>query len=466
MHKLIRIFIAFSFLASFNVSVVSKSTALTLVATGSDASPCDQTLDSITGVSAQRLVDGDCVIEFTNTSSYVWTVPRGLQSVTYLVVGGGGGGGNGYDAAGGGGGGGGMVLTGELTVTPQENVSISVGAGGAGGADARTNNAGSTGSSSIFSSITALGGGAGAGSRTGGNPGAAQVGNVSAPTGGFGNGGGDSGDGGGGAGGAGTAGDDDGTGTTAVAGVGGAGVSSSITGSSITFGAGGNGGASGDLTNLTVDGSNGTANRGIGGGGGKSKSSDSAAGGRGGSGIVILRFTPVFIPSAPTLNTVSGGDRSITVNFTANSNGGAAITDYEYSLNGGSYISAGTTTSPFTILGLNGRTSYSVTIKAKNSVGLSSASSSLDVTTTDASLDASEAAERQRVADEQAASAKRAKEQKELTELLSLIPSIAELALNIGKVTKSAYQTKCVKNKSIRFVNKGKLCPKGFVKSR
>jgi hypothetical protein len=160
-------------------------------------------------------------------------------------------------------------------------------------------------------------------------------------------------------------------------------------------------------------------------------------------------------PAAPTLNSVNAGDKSLTVMFTAGANNGSAITDYEYSLNNGTYTSTGTTTSPFTITGLSGRTAYSVTIKARNSVGLSVASSSLSATTTDASLDASEAA---RIA------AKKAQEQKELTELLSVIPSIAGLALNLGNLTNSLLTTKCVKGKTVKFVKKGAKCPRGFVR--
>jgi uncharacterized delta-60 repeat protein len=172
-------------------------------------------------------------------------------------------------------------------------------------------------------------------------------------------------------------------------------------------------------------------------------------------------------PAAPTLNSVSAGDRRVTVSFTAGANNGAAITDYEYSLNGGSYVSAGTTTSSFTITGLSGRTAYSVTIKARNSVGLSTASSSLSATTTDASLDASEAAatEAARLA-EVAEAAKKAKEQKELTELVSVIPSIAGLALNLGDLTNSLLTTKCVKGKTVKSVKKGAKCPKGYVKKK
>ena len=170
-------------------------------------------------------------------------------------------------------------------------------------------------------------------------------------------------------------------------------------------------------------------------------------------------------PAAPTLNSVTAGDRRVTISFTAGANNGAAITDYEYSLNGGTYVSAGTTTSPFTITGLSGRTAYSVTIKARNSVGLSTASSSLSATTTDASQDASEAAaaEAARLA-AAAEAAKKAKEQKELTEILAIIPKIAELTLGLGETTKSLYSTKCVKGKTSKYVKYGAKCPKGYRK--
>lgn len=221
------------------------------------------------------------VVSFTSTGTTTWTAPAGVTSVEYLVVGGGGGAGNGYDNAGGGGGGGGMVLTGTLSVTPGQSYTVTVGTGGTGGADTRTNNPGTAGNPSVFASVTALGGGQGLGSRTGGAAGAAQVGSTTAPTGGSGSGGGNGGKGGGGAGGAGSA------NSGATGGAGGAGTVSSITGSSVTYGVGGAGGGAGTPT---TDGANGTANRGNGGQGGKSGSTDSARGGDGGSGIVVLRF--------------------------------------------------------------------------------------------------------------------------------------------------------------------------------
>ena len=186
------------------------------------------------------------------------------------------------------------------------------------------------------------------------------------------------------------------------------------------------------------------------------------------AGITIastLNFTTAAAaPDAPTLNSVTAGDRRVTVAFTAGANNGAAITDYEYSLNGGTYTSAGTTTSPFTITGLSGRTSYSVTLKAKNSVGLSAASNSISATTSDAALDASEtAAETARVA-AAAQAARLAREQQELINILALIPKLGELTLSLGETTKSLYSTKCVKGKTIKNVKKGAKCPKGFVK--
>lgn len=218
---------------------------------------------------------------YTIVETTSWTAPDYTTSVEYLVVGGGGGAGNGYDNAGGGGGGAGMVLTGNIAVTPGQTYAVTVGNGGTGGADARANNAGTAGGNSVFASITALGGGEGLGSRTGGAVGAAQISDTTAATGGSGSGGGQGGKGGGGATGAGSA------NSGATGGSGGAGQASSITGSSVTYGVGGAGGSAGAPT---TDGANGTANRGNGGAGGQSSSADSAKGGNGGSGTVILKY--------------------------------------------------------------------------------------------------------------------------------------------------------------------------------
>jgi hypothetical protein len=215
---------------------------------------------------------------FTTVGSTTWTAPIGVTSVEYLVVAGGGGAGNGFDNAGGGGGAGGMVLTGIINVTPGQSYTITVGDGGIGGANARVNNAGTDGENSVFGSITALGGGRGQGSRTGGLPGAKYT-DVSAATGGAGSGGGFGGKGGGG-----VINGFNNSGTTG--GAGGNGVSSSISGTSVTYGAGGAGGNAGTQNS----GVNGTSNSGNGGRAGGAAVASSTGGGNGGSGIVIIRY--------------------------------------------------------------------------------------------------------------------------------------------------------------------------------
>lgn len=223
---------------------------------------------------------GPTVTSFTSVGTTTWTAPAGVTSVEYLVVGGGGGAGNGYDNAGGGGAGGGMVLTGTLSVTPTQSYTITVGDGGIGGANTRTNNAGVAGNNSVFATITALGGGAGKGSRTSSAAGAAQISNTTAPTGGGGSGGGFGGKGGGGS----TSTGSNNSGTTG--GAGGGGTTSSITGSSVIYGAGGAGANSG----VQNGGANGSNSTGQGGEAGGATSSNSKAGGKGGSGIVVLKY--------------------------------------------------------------------------------------------------------------------------------------------------------------------------------
>jgi len=224
------------------------------------------------------------IVVFSTVGTLTWKAPALTTSLTYLVVGGGGGGGNGYDTGGGGGGGAGMVLTGTLAVVPTTLYTVTVGAGGDGGASTRTDLNGSPGSSSVFGSIVALGGGLGNGSRsqTGGSSvgGAAQVSATSSGQGGWGGGALGSGGGGGGASGAG------GNGNAGAGGAAGAGLASSLSGSSVTYGVGG----AGAKGNTAVTGANGSANTGNGGGGGGNVSGAAGAGGAGGSGIVILTF--------------------------------------------------------------------------------------------------------------------------------------------------------------------------------
>ena len=75
-------------------------------------------------------------------------------------------------------------------------------------------------------------------------------------------------------------------------------------------------------------------------------------------------------PYAPTINSISISNRTAILAFSAPiSDGGSAITYYQYSTDGSTYISAGTT-SPITISNLNNGQTYPITLRAVNSVGL------------------------------------------------------------------------------------------------
>lgn len=226
-----------------------------------------------------------------------WTAPAKTYSVEYLVVGGGGGSGGGYNGAGGGGGGGGQVITGRLDVFPGYGYTIVVGDGGDGGVSIReqppdiplaSETNGTNGQDSVFASIRAFGGGGGFASRRyvvingtnvsglGGIPPSSTTGS----RGGSGGAGGGGGGGGGGAGGSGT------SKSGATPGVGGVGISSDLSGTITTYGAGGNGAAGSTLTTAVA----GDANTGNGAKAGGTGSSNQTNGAKGGSGIVILRY--------------------------------------------------------------------------------------------------------------------------------------------------------------------------------
>ena len=81
-------------------------------------------------------------------------------------------------------------------------------------------------------------------------------------------------------------------------------------------------------------------------------------------------------PTAPTIGSITFSNGQLSVPFTApTSNGGSPITDYKYSIDGGTtWVSAGTAVSPVVIAGLTGGQSYSIKLKAVNSVGDSVAS--------------------------------------------------------------------------------------------
>ena len=95
--------------------------------------------------------------------------------------------------------------------------------------------------------------------------------------------------------------------------------------------------------------------------------------------------TPFTTPGAPTISSITVSGTSLTVNFAApGSNGGNTISNYQYSTNAGTSWTAldpAATTSPLVISGLVANRLYNVKIRAVNSAGAGSASSTVEATT-------------------------------------------------------------------------------------
>jgi len=308
------------------LSATDAETSITYTLASGSALPTGLSLNSSTGVISGTLPDiaTDTTYTFTiNASDGTAIVPRAFSitsgaqfNIEALVVAGGGGGGSqtGNNFEGGcGGGAGGLVETTKL-VASGSSYTVTVGAGGA-FSNINSNVQGSNGANSVFSNITAIGGGVGGGNNNdgggssggsgGGSPnwgdqaGGAALQPTSA-SGGYGNAGGrhpsnirvgGASGGGGGGGGAGSAGGD--APSSWVGGSGGAGRASSITGTETYYAGGGGGfgrdgsgaGGTGGGGGAGTSGTSGTANTGGGGGGSQNGNS-----GTGGSGVVIIAY--------------------------------------------------------------------------------------------------------------------------------------------------------------------------------
>jgi len=241
------------------------------------------------GLNCNAYADGTYIVNiFSGVGSTLWAVPAGVTQVEYLVVAGGGGGASGGDGGGsagtGAGGAGGFRAGTGLAVSG--SINVTVGSGGTGGALNAVENGGDGGNSS-FSTIVSMGGGGGGASlrngvgiagRFGGSGGgggwngASGSPALSSPSQGY-AGGNSVGLSGGGGGGASSA----GSGST-----GGNSITSSITGSPVSYARGGAGGYFG-----CGSGSAGAASTGNGGGG---TYGANGVGGTGGSGVVIIRY--------------------------------------------------------------------------------------------------------------------------------------------------------------------------------
>ena len=95
-----------------------------------------------------------------------------------------------------------------------------------------------------------------------------------------------------------------------------------------------------------------------------------------------VSVTPRTVPAAPSVTVVAPGNGSASIAFTAGSDGGAAITNYKYSIdNGVNWITrpAPSTSSPLVITGLTNGTTYFVQLRAVNAAGDGTASTAVPV---------------------------------------------------------------------------------------
>jgi hypothetical protein len=99
------------------------------------------------------------------------------------------------------------------------------------------------------------------------------------------------------------------------------------------------------------------------------------------SAVTGTPVAPSSTPGAPTISSITAGDTQLSVAFSApSSDGGAAITNYDYSTdNGGIWVTPSTpaTSSPLVVTGLTNGTSYQIKIRARNSVGPGTASNAV-----------------------------------------------------------------------------------------
>jgi uncharacterized repeat protein (TIGR02543 family) len=253
--------------------------------------------------------DGDTLLTFARTYLPAlggWTVPASATNFRALVVAGGGAGGNTSDNPGAGGGGAGGYIEASTSLTPGAIVSAIVGQGGQ--RNTLADAAGRSGQNSNFASFTAVGGGGGGGrdsraasanrALSGGSGGGAG-GRFSDSLGGSGtegqgnkggdqDSGGDTSSGGRGGGGALTAGSN-GTGG-GTGGAGGTGKTSTVFGG--TYAAGGSGGTGNTTSAVNLPPAD--ANSGDGGKGASAATGANRSGASGGSGIVMVRYTPTI----------------------------------------------------------------------------------------------------------------------------------------------------------------------------
>ena len=103
----------------------------------------------------------------------------------------------------------------------------------------------------------------------------------------------------------------------------------------------------------------------------------------GGSSTATLSIAVADVPGTPSALAASSVSRaSAVLSWTAPSDGGSAITGYEYSLDGGStWTSTGSSSANVTISSLSASTAYTVQLRAVNAIGESATPATVSFTT-------------------------------------------------------------------------------------
>jgi titin len=99
-----------------------------------------------------------------------------------------------------------------------------------------------------------------------------------------------------------------------------------------------------------------------------------------GGASAAMDGTPATVPDAPTISSISGSNGRITVTISNGFTGGAPITNYQYSTDGGTTWTTRVPTSgsnPLVVSGLTNGTDYEVQVRAVNSQGIGVASATV-----------------------------------------------------------------------------------------
>ena len=97
-----------------------------------------------------------------------------------------------------------------------------------------------------------------------------------------------------------------------------------------------------------------------------------------------VSLTPANVPDAPTNLTGIAGAQQVDLSWAAPSNqGGSAITDYKYNVNGGTYISIGSTNTTHNVPGLQNGILYAFKVRAVNAIGDGNESNPISLTPID-----------------------------------------------------------------------------------